>query len=186
MPLGSLPAAHSSLSVLSSSRCATCAEGVTAGWLPLSFHGGRNLLPLACCTSHSLVMRWLHHSLLLCLLHCSEVIQIYLLISAGLEVGYHHFEPLRQPAIEAVTLQFSDVIWQKAFWEWSHKNLEVPQQMHPHSDTDSFLPICRWKSSWSRAIQVLNIVVMFIQYGNYAIQNDVCPWASYQLPGVDL
>ena len=39
-----LPSAHSSLLVLSSSRCATQAEGITVGWLPLSFHRGKKLV----------------------------------------------------------------------------------------------------------------------------------------------
>ena len=44
MPSGSLLSMHSSLSALSSSRCATHAEWVMAGWLPLSFHKGKKLI----------------------------------------------------------------------------------------------------------------------------------------------
>ena len=39
---------HSSLSVLSFSRCAIHAEGVMAGWLPLSFCIGKKLVAWAC------------------------------------------------------------------------------------------------------------------------------------------
>ena len=53
----------------------------------------------------------------LSLLHHSEIIQIHLLITACCEVCHHCFKPFRQPPTEAVTLQFSYVIWQEAFQE---------------------------------------------------------------------
>ena len=40
----------------------------------------------------------------------SKVLWIHLLISTCLEVGYHCFQPLMQPTVEAVTLQFNNVV----------------------------------------------------------------------------
>ena len=101
------------------------------GWLTAFelLQGKDSLLPGACWC-------WLWAgggytpSFLFLFLAChSEKIGIHLLITTCIEVWHHCFKLLRQPTIEVVTLQFGNVIWWKAFWEWSHKNLGVPLQM---------------------------------------------------------
>ena len=139
----------SSLSALSYSRCATCTVGVLVGWPPLNFCRGRKLIDLGLLL---LATVWLWDgsiaSSFWAYLHCLEIIRMDFLISTGLEGGYHCFELLRHPTTEVVTLQFSHMIQWIAFGECCHENLDVSQEMHPHSDTISFSPICSLKSSW--------------------------------------
>ena len=89
------------------------------------------LHPGLICTACRCVAGWFHHLPLHSLLHCLEIIGIHLLITTCLEVCHHCFKLLRHSIIEVITLQFSNVIWQKALWEQNHKDLEVPWQMYP-------------------------------------------------------
>ena len=82
------------------------------------------------CSVSSLALGWFHWLFFLSLPHCLEIIRISLFIGAGLQVGYHCFEPFRQPTIEVVTLQLSYMVWRKAFQEWCHENLKVSWQTH--------------------------------------------------------
>ena len=132
MASGSLLSMYSSLSVLSFSRCTTHAEGVTAGWLPLSFHRGKKLITwVFLVLAAGVLWNSSHHFLLLHFLCNLKIIRIHLLITACLEVCHLCFKPFRPSPIKAIPLQFSYVIWWEVFWEWSHENLEVPWWMHP-------------------------------------------------------
>ena len=62
-------------------------------------------------------------------------------------------------------LQFYNVIQWKAFQEQSSENLEVPWQMDPHSDTLS--THSQLEELLVQGIYGLDVVVMFIQYGEY-------------------
>ena len=141
MPSGSSLSMNSSLLALSSSRCATHAEGVMAGWLTLSFHRGKKLvtLDLLVLAAGGLWDASIGYSFSASYTTL-EIIRIHLLITACLEVCHHHFKLLRHPTVEAVTLQFDNMIWQKVFQEWRHENLEVPWQMHLPTLTPS--PSC--------------------------------------------
>ena len=85
-------------------RCATHAEGVTAGWLPLSFCRGKKPICLGFAGAGcGQVVGWFYCFLLLSLSCHLEIIRIHLLITACFEVCHHHFK-LFSPPIETVPL----------------------------------------------------------------------------------
>ena len=107
---GSLFSAPSSLLALSSSKHATCTAWVLAGWMPFSFcKREKGLLPCACLYHQQSSYKMVPLLFFLSLPHCLEIIRVHLFVGAGLQVGYHCFEPFKQSTVKGS--YFSLAMW---------------------------------------------------------------------------
>ena len=85
-----------------------------------------------------------------------------------------------------VTLQLGYVVQRKTFQERCHENLEVSWEAHLPVHYCLFVTHAELKEFLVQSIQGLDIVVVFIQYGEDIIQGNVSPWAPHLLPWVAL